>query len=156
MKIQSLVLVKMRRKASNAKKYVVLRKAAVWTATAQNTISYKGLNLYNALPPQLKSSLIAHFKRGLRFYIRGTSPGQKWAESKSAPSLKSRYTLWSTYTQWSVKIRLPVTQWRLPSFFIYVSDNQLKVTKSNVLRVDFVIFACLLKQKQTRGNSFAF
>ncbi len=40
------------------------------TATAQNTIFYKGLNLYNALPPQLKSSLVAGFKRGLRLHIR--------------------------------------------------------------------------------------
>jgi hypothetical protein len=39
------------------------------TASAQNTIFYKGLDLYNALPPQLKSSLIADFKRGLKLYI---------------------------------------------------------------------------------------
>jgi hypothetical protein len=39
------------------------------TASAQNTIFYKGLDLYNALPPQLKSSLIAYFKRGLKLYI---------------------------------------------------------------------------------------
>jgi hypothetical protein len=33
------------------------------TETAQNTIFYKGLNIYNALPPQLKFSLITDFKR---------------------------------------------------------------------------------------------
>jgi hypothetical protein len=31
---------------------------------------------------------------------------------------RSIYTLWSTYNQWSMKIRLPVTPWRLPSFFV--------------------------------------
>jgi hypothetical protein len=41
-------------------------------------------------------------------------------------------------------------------FFIYIKNDQLKVSKSNVLSVDLVTFACLLKQKQTRGNSFAF
>ncbi len=39
------------------------------TASAQNTCFYKGLNLFNALPPGLKSSLIAEFKRGLRLRI---------------------------------------------------------------------------------------
>jgi hypothetical protein len=39
--------------------------------------------------------------------------------------------------------------------FLFTLEIQLKVTKSNVLSVDLVIFACALKQKQTRGNAFA-
>jgi hypothetical protein len=36
---------------------------------------------------------------------------------RSIYTLSSIYTLWSIYTKGSVKIRLPVTPWRLPSFF---------------------------------------
>jgi hypothetical protein len=41
------------------------------------------------------------------------------------------------------------------TFFIYIWDVELKETKSNVLSVDLVIFACLLKQKQGEAQ-FAF
>jgi hypothetical protein len=41
-------------------------------------------------------------------------------------------------------------------FFIYIWNVQLKVIKSTVLNADLITFACFLKQKQTRGNSFAF
>jgi hypothetical protein len=41
-------------------------------------------------------------------------------------------------------------------FFISIENVRLKVTKSNVISVDLVTFACLFKQKQTTGNSFAF
>jgi hypothetical protein len=85
-----------------------------------------------------------YLRRVISLMLDREGRGQKWAESKSAlhrpksalrpkkcpwpkkcppiqkvpPTQKSRYTLWSTYTQWSVKIRLPVTPWRLPSFFL--------------------------------------
>jgi hypothetical protein len=42
------------------------------------------------------------------------------------------------------------------TFFIYIWNIQLKVTKSTALNVDLAIFVSVLKQKQTRGNKFAF
>ncbi len=37
-------------------------------------------------------------------------------------------------------------------FFIYIENDQLKVTNSNVLSVDLVTFAWLLKQKTNKGK----
>jgi hypothetical protein len=41
-------------------------------------------------------------------------------------------------------------------FFIYIENVQLKVTKSNVLSVDLVTFACLFKTKTNKGKLTCF
>jgi hypothetical protein len=62
---------------------------------------------------------------------------------------------WIQYTRITVMYRIMLASIHA-HFFIYVYDIQPKVTKSKVFNVDLVTFVCLFKQKQTRGNSFAF